>query len=172
MTKLENKKTGEHAVIIKENKKTKTVMIELSDGKTKEYSTSTIKRHWKVLEEVKENKTTEKPAVKTTEKPAVSDEKKEAFVQAVYAAAEKKGLTIKTRETAPNRFTVKNGNRAVIEVCLGRKGYRLNARPELMEEKTAGTDYAESVNVIKNAFLPAGVTGIDYKDKAFAKSFL
>ena len=49
--KYENRKNGSIGTLVEENEKSKTVILELEDGKTVSISTSTLKRWWKKLPE-------------------------------------------------------------------------------------------------------------------------
>ena len=49
--KYENRKNGSIGTIVEENEKSKTVILELEDGKTVSISTSTLKRWWKKVKE-------------------------------------------------------------------------------------------------------------------------
>lgn len=49
--KYENRRNGSIGTIVEENEKSKTVILELEDGKTVSISTSTLKRWWKKVKE-------------------------------------------------------------------------------------------------------------------------
>lgn len=70
--KYENRKNGSIGTIVEENEKSKTVILELEDGKTVSISTSTLKRWWKKLPE--EEVYTEEVQELAQECPEISQE--------------------------------------------------------------------------------------------------